>query len=79
MTKRLRVLFLEDNPSDAKLIAHELRRAGFLLDWQRADTEESCRNCLSPTIDLILADGSLPGFGALEPWISSANETSTFR
>ena len=64
MSKRLRVLFLEDNPSDAKLIAHELRRAGFQLDWERADTEESCRDRLSPAFDLILADGSLPGFGA---------------
>jgi two-component system, cell cycle sensor histidine kinase and response regulator CckA len=64
MNKRLRVLFLEDNPSDAKLIAHELRRAGFQLDWQRADSEERCRECLRPGLDLILADGSLPGFGA---------------
>ena len=39
MSTPLRVLILEDRPADAKLMVHELRRAGYELDWKRVETE----------------------------------------
>jgi signal transduction histidine kinase len=60
----LRVLILEDVQDDADLILHELRRAGFDPDWGRVDNEADYRARLSPTLDVILADYSLPTFDA---------------
>ena len=36
----LRILILEDRLADAELALHELRRAGFELDWGRVETEQ---------------------------------------
>ena len=61
----LRVLILEDRADDAKLMIHELRRAGFEPQWQRVETQEDYRAALDSTPDMILADYSLPQFDAL--------------
>ena len=37
---RLRVLMLEDRPSDAKLVQHQLRAAGFELEAHIVDNEQ---------------------------------------
>ncbi len=61
--KGLRVLILEDVPTDAELVEHELRSAGIDFISTRVDDQESFREALdhfSPAI--ILADYSLPGF-----------------
>jgi len=44
---------------------HELRRAGFDPAWQRVETEADYLARLDPTLDLILADYSLPTFDGL--------------
>ena len=62
MAEPLRVLILEDNPSDAELMVHELRRAGFDLDWVRVETEADYIAHLDQGFDLILGDYSLPQF-----------------
>ena len=67
----LRVLILEDRPADAELMLHELRQTGFELDWQCVETEAEyvtvLRRCTQTheTLDVILADYSLPQFDAL--------------
>ena len=69
MSSPLRLLILEDNPADAELLVHELRRAGFAVDWQRVETQEDYLARLDPALDLILGDYSLPqfdGFRALQ-------------
>ena len=64
MTVPLRVLILEDRPADAKLMLRELRRTGYDVDWQRVETEADYVSHLDPNIDVILADGVVPGFDA---------------
>lgn len=64
MATSLRVLILEDRPSDAKLIVHELRRAGYEPDWQRVDTEADYLARLEPAPDIVLADYALPQWDA---------------
>ncbi len=65
MTRPLRVLFAEDDPADLELVLRELRQSGFTPDWQRVDTEAAFRTALSPALDIILSDFSMPQFSGL--------------
>ncbi|MDY7077786.1 MAG: response regulator [Chloroflexota bacterium] len=71
MVTHLSVLILEDRPTDAELMLHELRQAGFETDWQRVETETDYVAALlraaklGKDLDLILADYTLPKFDAL--------------
>ena len=64
--RRVRILLVEDRVSDAELVLHELRRAGLDPDWERVEDEPSFRAKLNATIELILADFSLPQFDAMK-------------
>jgi PAS domain S-box-containing protein len=70
----LTVLMVEDRPEDAELLLFELKRAGFAVTYRRAETEQDYLETLdrrvngpvhASSIDLILADYSLPRFGAV--------------
>jgi len=61
----LRVLILEDRPEDADLALHELRRAGYELNWRRVDDEAGYKANLDPELDLVLADYHQPQFNAI--------------
>jgi CheY-like chemotaxis protein len=62
--ERLHVLIIEDNLRDAKLIVHELKRAGFNPEWVVVHSEEEYIARLENVPEIILADGSLPDFNA---------------
>jgi signal transduction histidine kinase len=62
----LRVLLVEDRPSDAALLVHLLRQAGFAPEWTRVETELEYLIHLDPALDIILADYALPQFSGLE-------------
>lgn len=66
MNKPLRVLMLEDNPTDAELVIRELRRADFDPQWQRVENEADFTRALATVPEVILADYSLPGWDALD-------------
>jgi len=59
------VLIVEDRLTDAELILRELRRAGFIPDWQRVDTEADFAASLHPDLEVILSDYSMPAFSGL--------------
>lgn len=61
----LRVLIVEDNPIDAELMVHELKRYGFDLQWHRVDVEPNFVMRLEESPDIVLADYSLPQFSAV--------------
>lgn len=64
---RLRVLLIEDSPSDAEIEIAELRRAGFDVAAEVVDTREQVRERLKKTAyDIILADYSLPNFRGMD-------------
>lgn len=65
MAQPLRVLLLEDLDTDAELMVHELKQAGFDLVWDRIETEEALLECLDRPYDLILSDNSMPSFDAM--------------
>lgn len=65
MRTRLRVLLVEDSADDAELLIHELARSTYQPEWHRVETEEEYLAHLDPELDVVLADYSLPQFGAL--------------
>ena len=65
MQQRIRILIVEDNPTDAELMVRKLRLSGFELDWQRVDTEADYIANLDANPQLILSDFELPGFSGL--------------
>jgi len=62
MSSPLRVLLLEDSPTDAAVIVAHLEAAGYLPDWRRVETEAAYRTALDPTLDLLIVDYTLPAF-----------------
>jgi len=65
MMSQLRVLILEDVPSDAELIVAELERDLGPVEWERADTREAFLRALDRAWDIVLADFTLVDFDAL--------------
>src|SRR5262245_32658438 len=65
MPTPLHILILEDQPADAELMIAELRRQGFLVDYERVENEQDYIANLTDALDLILADYKLPQFSAL--------------
>ncbi|MGH7769314.1 MAG: GAF domain-containing protein [Candidatus Binatia bacterium] len=64
MTIPLKVLIVEDRPADAELMLYELERVGFEPAWTRVETEADYLAGLEANPDIVLADHTLPGFGA---------------
>ncbi len=64
MPSPLRVLILEDSPTDAEVMVQHLREAGYAPEWRRVETEAEFLAHLEPTLDLILADYTLLDFTA---------------
>jgi two-component system cell cycle sensor histidine kinase/response regulator CckA len=65
MSQRIKILIVEDNPSDVELVVRELYRAGFDPHWLRVETEADYLANLSPDLDLILSDYAMPQFSGL--------------
>ena len=67
MLKPLKVLFVEDSPPDAEIIAHRLTQQGFEPSFERVADASGLTDALSRTKwDVIICDYSLPGFSGAE-------------
>jgi PAS domain S-box-containing protein len=67
MERALRILILEDLPSDTELMAYELREADIAHSYRRvADREHFVAALAEDWPELILSDFHLPGFDGLE-------------
>jgi PAS domain S-box-containing protein len=62
--RALRVLLVEDYEEDAVLLVRQLTRAGFTVTSCRVETAEQLNEALTEPWDLVLADYTLPSFGA---------------
>ena len=79
MSDKLRVLIIEDVPTDAELMECELQDAGIAVSARRVETKEAYIEALSTFLpDIILSDYSLPAFNgitALELKLERAPDT----
>lgn len=65
MAEPLRVIVVEDSEDDAALLARELKRGGFEATVERVESDAEMRAALDRgPWDLVIADYTLPGFGA---------------
>jgi diguanylate cyclase (GGDEF)-like protein/PAS domain S-box-containing protein len=60
----LRILVLEDTATDAELMLHAFRQAGWKPEWHWVHTKQAFIEELDSLPDIILADYAVPGFGA---------------
>jgi two-component system cell cycle sensor histidine kinase/response regulator CckA len=66
VTEALRVLLVEDSPTDAKLVVQVLGTIGRPVEHERVQDALSMRAALERrTWDVVLSDWSMPGFSAL--------------
>jgi len=65
MSARLRILQVEDNPTDAELVQRELQLGGIVFEVLRVHDEASYLEALQTPPDLVLSDFALPEFDGL--------------
>jgi two-component system, cell cycle sensor histidine kinase and response regulator CckA len=66
VSEPIRVLIVEDSPTDAKLMTHALERAIGPVHATRVEDAAALRTALSlGTWDVVLSDWAIPNFGAL--------------
>ena len=69
VSTELNIIYIEDNPFDAKLAERTLLQAGILFSMRVVDSEKSFIKALDEKPpDLILSDHSLPGFNSKEAY-----------
>jgi two-component system cell cycle sensor histidine kinase/response regulator CckA len=62
----VRILLVEDSPTDAKLVLQEIRRAGHAIEFERVEDAAAMRAALEKSHwDVVISDWSMPGFSAL--------------
>ncbi len=67
MKRTLKILHLEDLPSDAELVAHELKKGGIEFEAHVVDNRKAYTQALKDfSPDLVLSDHSLPMFDSRE-------------
>jgi len=60
----LRLLVIDDDENDERLIVRELQRSGYDLTWERVDTAASLENALRKEWDVVTCDWVMPSFTA---------------
>ena len=59
----LAALLVDDDVTDSELLVHELRRAGYALEWRRVDRGDDIAAALADRAwDVVLCDFNLPGY-----------------
>ena len=66
MDKELRILIIEDIPTDAELVERELKKANIAFRTKRVETREALQSELEKFVpDIVLSDYSLPSFDGM--------------
>ncbi len=67
MEKSLKVLVVEDSEDDAQLVLRELKRGGYVVQYERVElAEDMIRLLKEESWDLVISDYSMPRFNALQ-------------
>ena len=74
MENAIRILHLEDNPSDAQLVQLALKKAKVSFDYLLVDNEEDYIYALdNQNVNVILSDYHLPDYSGSEALIYAKN------
>ncbi len=74
MAQKLKILHLEDMPTDAELVDRELKRSDLVFDKLVVDNKKDYQNALEQfKPDIILSDHSLPSFNSQEALVILKN------
>ncbi|MCT7952509.1 PAS domain S-box protein [Ancylothrix sp. C2] len=66
MSPSIRLLIIEDSPTDAEITLQQLRQFGFFLDWQRVDNQPDFLAALHSNPDIILSNYQQAQLGAAQ-------------
>ena len=67
MEKPIRLLLIEDLPSDAELMTRSLSKSGMQIITERVDNEAALTDALAGFApDIVLSDFNLPGFDGMQ-------------
>ncbi|GFO56045.1 diguanylate cyclase [Geomonas sp. Red276] len=66
METQLRVLIVEDDPNDARLVVRELEQGGYRVKQETVASADELSRALLSSWDLVVCDFSLPGFSGME-------------
>ena len=73
----LRILHLEDSPTDHLLVRRLLQRSGVPFDMERVETLDGLLAAVRGAhFDIVLADYRLPGFTAVDAWKALGDDTA---
>ncbi len=65
--RKIRVLFIEDNPLDVELLVRHIKKSGFDIEYESLDSLSEVEKCISKTsFDICICDFKLPGFSGLD-------------
>jgi response regulator RpfG family c-di-GMP phosphodiesterase len=68
-------LLVEDNPDDAALVLHALRRGGYDVEHLRVETADDLRNAVARgSWDVVIADYNLPAFTGPQAFVIARQE-----
>ncbi len=67
MAKKLKVLFVDEDPDDVQLLSHVLNAAGYELESKRVARATALTRALNlESWDVVLSDFNMPGFSGLD-------------
>ncbi len=70
--KKLKILFVEDLPSDTELAVLELRKEGLISEYKRIDTQDECIRVLNEfNPDIVISDYMMPAYNGMRALIDA--------
>ena len=65
--RRIKILFIEDNPLDVELLVRHIKKSDFDLEYEVTESLSEIEKLISKnSFDLVICDFKLPGFSGID-------------